>query len=85
MRMKRWLTSAFLAASLIFHTGCVPTSEFNAYKARIKADGERVDAWIAGWDPWLRYVDNNWAAVCPDCPSDPPNPPPPPPPDGGWE
>jgi len=76
----------FIAITLatVFLAGCwVTTEDFEAYKARIKADGDAVEAWIAGANPWFLWMNQNIDAWCQGC--SPPSPPPQPPPDGDWE
>jgi hypothetical protein len=75
-----------LALATVFLAGCwVTTDDFDEYKARIKADGDAVEAWIAGANPWFIWMTQNIDAWCQGQGCSPPSPPPQPPPVGEWE
>lgn len=80
MSIRRWLLSGVVALTL---SACVPTSDFEEYKARIKADGDALDAWVTATHEWVRWLNQNASTICPNC--GPPPMPPDPPPDGDWE
>jgi hypothetical protein len=77
-----WLKRLFGAILVMVGTGCVSTSDFNAYKQAVLEDGDAVEAWIATAHEVVKWVSANGGTFCPDC--DPPDPPPDPPPDGDW-
>lgn len=81
MRRVRWLTAV---VGLVL-AGCVSKAEFNDYKAKIKADGDAVDEWIAVAHEVIKWVSANGAKFCdPPGSCDPPVAPTSPPPNGGW-
>lgn len=86
-RLDRWLRSARRLGGIAFlallGSACVPQSEFDAYKARIKADGDALDTWVAATHQWIVFINANINIICPGC--SPPGLPPDPPPDGDWE
>ena len=61
----------------------VPRAEFDAYKQRIKANGDAVDRWIVAANPWFVLLNSHGSTWCPNCGLPPL--PPPPPPDEGWQ
>jgi hypothetical protein len=86
-------TLVAIAASALVFGGCtssaannpnfVTKEEFQAYKDRIKADGDALDAWVAATHKWILWLNANSSTFCPGC-GVPPLPPDPPP-DGDWQ
>jgi hypothetical protein len=80
MSTRKWLGVALVTLSL---GGCVLQSDFDAYRATIKADGDALDEWVAATHQWIVFINANINTICPGC--SPPPLPPDPPPDGEWQ
>ena len=76
MRLKR----LFLLGAIAFSSACVSQTDFDAYKLRIAADGNSLEAWAARADTNIIWLRQSVITLCPAC--SPPMPPPAPPPDG---
>jgi hypothetical protein len=81
--MKRKL---MVLSTLVLFSGCVWQSDFDTYKAGIKADGDALDAWVAGAHTNIIWLRNMVVTLCTKTQTscDPPAAPPTPPPDGAW-
>ena len=78
MRLKR----VFLLGAIAFSSACVSTTDFEAYKLRVKASGDALEAWANTAHINIVWLRQSMIQECPTC--SPPMPPPPAPPDGNW-
>ena len=87
MKLKHFLTTLFV----VFAVGaCVSQTDFDAhvadydaYKERIRVEGESLEVWMEAAQLWFQWLSDNADEYCPGC--DPPSVPPDPPPPGDWQ